>query len=124
MLPRSFELICDLIYAATICSTNLDKKLSQQTGRQFWKSSLDIGHFDNRFNYDIFFLKILENLYFGVLHVLDTILVHCILHVLGTILVHCLIWALCLYIVIKDNCVVGSFCVLTFKVRELLTFVF
>ena len=54
-----------------------------------------------------------------VLHVLDTILVHCILHVLGTILVHCLIWALCLYIVIKDNCVVGSFCVLTFKVREL-----
>ena len=24
----------------------------------------------------------------------------------------------------QDNCVVGSFCVLTFKVRELLTFVF
>ena len=59
-----------------------------------------------------------------MLHILDTILVHCILHILGTILVHCLIWALCLYIVIKDNCVVGSFCVLTFKVRELLIFVF
>ena len=44
-----------------------------------------------------------------MLHILDTILVHCILHILGTILVHCLIWALCLYIVIKDNCVVGSF---------------
>ena len=26
-----------------------------------------------------------------VLHILDTILVHCILHILGTILVHCLI---------------------------------
>ena len=26
-----------------------------------------------------------------VLHILDTILVHCILHVLGTILVHCLV---------------------------------
>ena len=59
-----------------------------------------------------------------MLHILDTILVHCILHILGTILVHCLIKALCLYIVIKDNCVVDSFCVLTFKVRELLTFVF
>ena len=46
------------------------------------------------------------------------------LHILDTILVHCLIWALCLYIVIEDNCVVGSFCVLTFKVRELLIFVF
>ena len=27
----------------------------------------------------------------GMLHILDTILVHCILHILGTILVHCLI---------------------------------
>ena len=27
----------------------------------------------------------------GLLHILDTILVHCILHILGTILVHCLI---------------------------------
>ena len=26
-----------------------------------------------------------------VLHILDTILVHCILHILGTMLVHCLI---------------------------------
>ena len=26
-----------------------------------------------------------------LLHILDTILVHCILHILGTILVHCLI---------------------------------
>ena len=26
-----------------------------------------------------------------MLHILDTILVHCILHILGTILVHCLI---------------------------------
>ena len=59
-----------------------------------------------------------------MLHILDTMLVHCVLHVLGTILVHCLIWALCLYIVMGDDCVVGSFCVLTFKVRELLTFVF
>ena len=57
-----------------------------------------------------------------MLHILDTILVHCILHVLGTILMHCLIWALCLYIAIKDNCVVGSFCVLTFEVGELLIF--
>ena len=27
----------------------------------------------------------------AVLHILDTILVHCILHILGTVLVHCLI---------------------------------
>ena len=27
----------------------------------------------------------------SLLHILDTILVHCILHILGTILVHCLI---------------------------------
>ena len=27
----------------------------------------------------------------AMLHILDTILVHCILHILGTILVHCLI---------------------------------
>ena len=27
----------------------------------------------------------------NMLHILDTILVHCILHILGTILVHCLI---------------------------------
>ena len=26
-----------------------------------------------------------------LLHILDTILIHCILHILGTILVHCLI---------------------------------
>ena len=42
--------------------------------------------------------KILQSLGFQnfslrgeVLHILDTILVHCILHILGTILVHCLI---------------------------------
>ena len=29
--------------------------------------------------------------FFQLLHILDTILVHCILHILGTILVHCLI---------------------------------
>ena len=32
-----------------------------------------------------------ENPNEGMLHILDTILVHCILHILGTILVHCLI---------------------------------
>ena len=31
-----------------------------------------------------------------LLHILDTILVHCILHILGTILVHCLV-ELCVY---------------------------
>ena len=35
-------------------------------------------------------LQILKN-YKMLLHILDTILVHCILHILGTILVHCLI---------------------------------
>ena len=36
---------------------------------------------------------------------------------------HCLIKALCLYAVIKDNCVIDSFYVLTSEVRELLIFV-
>ena len=36
-------------------------------------------------------LQFLTLIDMGLLHILDTILVHCILHILGTILVHCLI---------------------------------